>query len=125
MKQLQTSGPALTTFSLAGWPCGSGAGGATTAAAERLCCWTASPYICAFARVCIYVVSEYAPTRRVLATSPGSLWPACWGVAGKEGPTWQLLRLRLDWKYILLLLALRALHQDSTLFWLPGGNGTI
>ena len=48
----------------------SGKGGASAAAAERLCCKTASRYICAFARVCIQVVSECAPTRGAASTSP-------------------------------------------------------
>ena len=48
-------------FCSAGRPGGSGTGGAPTAA-QRLCCWTASH---ALPRVCLYVVSECAPTRRV------------------------------------------------------------
>ena len=46
-----------------------GTGGAPTAAAELLYYSAASHYIRALARACICVVSECAPTRRVLSTS--------------------------------------------------------
>ena len=73
--------PTVTAFRRAG---GSGAGGAPSAEAERLCCGTASRYIRALALVGIYVVSEGAPTRRVISTSPSLAgWP---GVTRKEGP---------------------------------------
>ena len=62
---------------------GSGTGGAPAAAAERLRCWTASPYICALAHACLYVVSKCAPTRYVPSTSLSLAgWRA--GVRGKE-----------------------------------------
>ena len=45
---MERSGPTPSDFHRAGWPGGSCTGGVPTAAAERrLCCWTASHYICA------------------------------------------------------------------------------
>ena len=78
---MERSGPTLTALRRAAGPGGSGAGGAPAAAAERLCCWTASRYICALACVCMYLVSECAPTRRVPSTSPSL---AGWPVKGRE-----------------------------------------
>ena len=73
------SGPTPTAFRRAGWPGGNKAGGgAPTAAADRLCYWTAY-YIRALACICIYVVLECVPTQRVPST-----WPAGRGMQGKH-----------------------------------------
>ena len=80
---MERRGPALTAFRPAGWPGGSGTGGAPTAEAERLCWWTASHYFRALARARVHVVSECVPTRSVLSTSPSLA-----GWLGDGGERW-------------------------------------
>ena len=52
---MERSGPTPTAIRQASWPDRSGTGGAPVTAAERFCCWTASHYIRALARVCLYI----------------------------------------------------------------------
>ena len=84
----ERSGPVLAAYHRAGWATGSSIGEAPAAVVERLSCWTASRYICAFTRVCIHMlVPECALTRRFLLHL--RLWSAgrpLGGVAGKGGP---------------------------------------
>ena len=80
---MERSGPTPTAIRQGSWPGRSGAGGAPAYAAERICFWTASHYIRTLARVCLYMISECAPIRRVRSTSPSL---ACWpGSAGERG----------------------------------------
>ena len=58
-------------------------GGAPAAATERLCYRAAAGYMRLFTRVCIYVVSDGPPTRRLPSTSPSLAgWPGTGGAGG-------------------------------------------
>ena len=76
---MERSDHTLAAFCITGWPGGSSLGGASADAAGLLCGWTTSRYIRALARVCLYVVSERAPTRHVPPTSESP------SLAGKPG----------------------------------------
>ena len=63
---MERCGPAPTALRRAGWPGGSGIGGAPPAAAtERLCYRAAAGYMFVCEYICICVVSEGVQTRRV------------------------------------------------------------
>ena len=87
---MERSGPTPCALCLASLLCGSGAGGAPTAAAEGHCCWTAAglllEHMYVLICICIHLVLERAPTGRLSPTSPslpGSGWLAG-GVRGKR-----------------------------------------
>ena len=99
---MERSGRTTSALRRADSPCGSGTGGAPTAAARHRRRWTAAGYLYVIGCGCICAVSECAPTRRLPTSQSLAEWP---GVAGKEGPArqflsspsgpWQLLRWRL------------------------------
>ena len=79
---MERCGPAPTALRRAGWPGGSGIGGAPAAATERLCYRAAAGYMFVCECICICVVSEGVQTRRLSSTSQSLAgWPvACGGV---------------------------------------------
>ena len=80
---MNRSGPAPTALRRAGWPGGSGIGGAPAAATERLCYRAASGYMCVCECICTSGVSEGAQTRRLSSTLPSLAgWPGAGGGRG-------------------------------------------
>ena len=74
---IERSGPTPTALHRAGWPGGSGTGGAPAAAVERLCCWTASHYIRMLAHICRIRMCADSRCPSYLAVS-GLLAGGCW-----------------------------------------------
>jgi len=108
---MERSGPAPTALRRAGWPGGSGIGGAPAAATERLCYRAESGYMCLLVLVCMDVVSAGSPLHND-SLLPYRLSPAGLGRAGEEG---QALLLPLP--------ALAAAHALSLLPLCPAHGG--
>ena len=81
---MERSGPAPTALRRAGWPGGSGIGGAPAAATERLCYRAASGYLFLLVLVCMDVVSAGLPLHND-SLLPRRLLPVGLGRAGEEG----------------------------------------
>ena len=85
---MERCGPAPTALRRAGWPGGSGIGGAPAAATERLCYRAAAGYMFVCECICMCVVSEGAQTRRLSSTSPSLAgWPVAGGGRGTGAAT--------------------------------------
>ena len=85
---MDRSGPAPTALRRAGWPGGSGIGGAPAAASERLCYRAAAGYMFVCECICMCVVSEGAQTRQLSSTSPSLAgWPVAGGGRGTDAAT--------------------------------------
>ena len=96
---MEGNGPRPSAFRRACRPGGSGTGGTPTAAADRHRFRTTAGHTFVWFCICLHLVSECAPTRRLLPTSPSLAgWP--WGCKKKMDlrgcfyhPPWQLLGL--------------------------------
>ena len=106
---METYGPASTALRRAGWPGGSGMGGAPAAASERLRYRAASGYLCLLVLVCMDVVSAGLPLHND-SLLPRHLWPAGLGRAGEEGQALLLPLPALAAAQALRLLPLCAAH---------------
>ena len=101
---------APTAFLLAGWPGGSGTEGAPTASADQCRRWTGL----LLDKCTCLDVSVILWSQNLRRLPPSSKFLAGWpGGCGERGTyavvsivlTWQLLRWRLAWKYILMRMA--------------------